>query len=105
MARPPKRWTLALGSAGARVVARERTLGGSVWLYTYDRRLGGSRKKSLGFPVRDADGALLDAALERAKKEADALVAADPGLARAENKGLKRILASREKSSGLRFTS
>jgi RecG-like helicase len=42
---------------------------------------------------------------ERAKKEADALVAADPGLVRAENKGLKRILASREKSSGLRFTS
>ena len=41
MARPPNRWKLALGAAGARVVARERTLGGSVWLYTYDRALRG----------------------------------------------------------------
>jgi ATP-dependent DNA helicase RecG len=42
---------------------------------------------------------------ERAKKEADALVAADPGLSRPENAGLKRILESRERSKGLRFTS
>jgi ATP-dependent DNA helicase RecG len=42
---------------------------------------------------------------EVAKREADALVAADPGLAKAENTSLKRILASREHSRGLRFTS
>jgi ATP-dependent DNA helicase RecG len=42
---------------------------------------------------------------EVAKREADALVAADPGLAKAENSSLKRILASREHSRGLRFTS
>jgi ATP-dependent DNA helicase RecG len=42
---------------------------------------------------------------EVAKREADALVAADPGLAMAENAGLKRILESRERSRGLRFTS
>jgi ATP-dependent DNA helicase RecG len=42
---------------------------------------------------------------EVAKREADALVAADPGLAKAENASLKRILESRERSRGLRFTS
>jgi ATP-dependent DNA helicase RecG len=42
---------------------------------------------------------------EQAKKEADALVAADAGLERAENAKLKRILSSRERSQGLRFTS
>jgi len=71
MARLPNRWKLALGAAGARVVARERTLGGSVWLYTYDRALRGSRKRTLSFPVRDARGALVPAAVERAKREAE----------------------------------
>ena len=42
---------------------------------------------------------------ERAKKEADALVESDPGFAQPENKRLKRILARREKSDGLRSTS
>jgi ATP-dependent DNA helicase RecG len=42
---------------------------------------------------------------EVAKREADALVAADPGLTRAENARLKRTLAIREQSRGLRFTS
>jgi ATP-dependent DNA helicase RecG len=42
---------------------------------------------------------------EVAKREADALVAADPGLVQPENASLRRTLESREQSRGLRFTS
>jgi ATP-dependent DNA helicase RecG len=42
---------------------------------------------------------------EQAKKEADALVAADPGLEKAENAGLHRVLDNRGRSQGLRVTS
>jgi len=73
MGRRPKSWKLAVGPGGARVVARERAWGGNVWLYTYDRGLGGSRKRTLGFPVRDAQGALVPDAVERARREALAL--------------------------------
>ena len=42
---------------------------------------------------------------EQAKKEADALVAADPRLEKPENAGLKRIVDSRDQFRGLRVTS
>jgi integrase len=48
----------------------ERSFGGSVYLFAYDPRLGGNRKRSLGFPVRDADGKLIQENVKQAKREA-----------------------------------
>lgn len=62
-------------------------------------RQHGTPEFRLGNLIRDLP------VFEQAKKEADALVAADPGLTTSENAGLKRILESRERSRGLRFTS
>lgn len=61
------RWSFAAGPHGYRVRVRERTRGGNVYLYSYDEALGGNRKTSLGYPVRDCDGELIEDAVEAAK--------------------------------------
>ena len=73
MPRKPKLWKYDTGRRGAKVTARERELGGNVWLYTYDPALGGYRKRSLRFGVRDADNALIEEHTKRAEAEADKL--------------------------------
>lgn len=79
MPRQPKLWRYdtgqrgGRGSSGTRVTARETTLGGNVWLFAFDAALGGYRKRSLKFAVRDAAGELIDEHTERAEEEADAL--------------------------------
>jgi integrase len=73
MARQAKVWSWRTGPRGARVTVREVTTGGNVSLFAYDRALRGARKRSLGFPVRDADGALIAEHVARAKSEATAL--------------------------------
>jgi hypothetical protein len=70
MARARKRWLQHIGPKGAKVTIAERTVGGSVYLYTYDHQLNGNRKKSLGFRVRDANGCLIPEAVAKARKEA-----------------------------------
>lgn len=64
------RWTFACGPYGYRVRVRERRRGGNVYLFSYDPDLGGNRKTSLGYPVRDADGDLIEHAVEKAKAAA-----------------------------------
>ncbi len=70
MPRPRSLWSWKVGPQGARVTVAERVLGGPATLFTYDRALGGNRKLSLGFPVRDAAGTLIAEAVEQAKQEA-----------------------------------
>lgn len=64
------RWKISVGPHGATVMARERKQGGNVYLYAYDPKLGDRRKRSLGFPVRDAEGKLVEANVEKAKRKA-----------------------------------
>ncbi len=59
MRRNGKLWRWKTGPHGARVTAAERSYGGSVYLLAYDPQLGGNRKRSLGFPLRDANGKLI----------------------------------------------
>lgn len=73
MPRPRSLWSWKVGPQGARVTVAERTLGGAVSLFTYDKTLDGNRKRSLGFAVRDAAGALIAEAVEQAKGEATKL--------------------------------
>lgn len=70
MARQRSKWTWQTGPIGARVTACERTLGGNVQLLAYDRALGGYRKRSLGFPVRDVNGRLITEHVDRAREQA-----------------------------------
>lgn len=67
------KWTTTVGPHGARVRVGERTRGGNVYLWAWDPELGGNRKKSLKFKVRDADGKLISEAKKAAKKEASKL--------------------------------
>lgn len=53
-----------------RVTAFERKRGGNCYLKTYDPKLNGYRKRSLGFKVRDADGDLIEEAIEEEKSAA-----------------------------------
>jgi integrase len=73
MARQPKLWRYDTGRRGSKVTARERVLGGNVWLFAYDPALGGYRKRSLRFTIRDAAGALIEEHTKRAESEADEL--------------------------------
>lgn len=75
MARQPRLWTYQAGHRGQRATARERALGGNVWLFAYDRSLNGYRKHSLGFSVRDAAGALVAEDVARAEAATDDLSA------------------------------
>ncbi len=68
-----KLWKWKVGPHGATVTAKERTFGGSVYLFAYDRELNGLRKRSLGFVVRDAEGRLIQANVERARRAASDL--------------------------------
>ena len=51
-----KLWKWKVGPHGATVTAKERTFGGSVYLFAYDRELNGLRKRSLGLPGVGAPG-------------------------------------------------
>lgn len=70
-----ERWKWAVGPHGSRVRVRERRKGGNVYLYSYDPQLGGNRKTSLGFGVRDVEGDLDPEAVEEAKDAARELAA------------------------------
>lgn len=63
-------WSDKVGPHGARVTVGERTRGGNVYLRSWDPRLGGQRKRSLKFKVRDVDGKLIPEAVEKAKAAA-----------------------------------
>ena len=71
--RRPKLWRFTTGILGFSVTIGERILGGPVYLFWYDKRIRGRRKRSRGYPVRDAEGKLIPAQLKRAKAEAIAL--------------------------------
>lgn len=66
-------WSHTAGPHGAKVTVEERKRGGNVYLKAYDPELGGYRKKSLKFGVRDEDGKLVEEATERAKSAAGEL--------------------------------
>ena len=70
---PRKRWSYSVGPHGARVRVAEKMIGGNVVLYAWDKNLGGHRKKSLGFRVRDASGKIIREREGKAKKEAAAI--------------------------------
>lgn len=64
-------WTVSVGPHGDSVRAREYPKKGSnVYLFAWDPQLGGNRKESLGFKVRDADGDLIEENVEKAKEAA-----------------------------------
>lgn len=60
----------SIGPKGATVVVAERTRGGNVRTGARDPKISGTRWRSLGFRVRDAEGELIPEAAERAKAEA-----------------------------------
>lgn len=64
------RWSESVGPHGHTVRVEERTRGGSVYLVSWDAEAGVYRRTSLGFGVRDAEGKLLDDAVEKAKQAA-----------------------------------
>lgn len=66
-------WSHTAGPHGAKVTVEERRRGGNVYLKAYDPEIGGYRKRSLKFSVRDEDGKLIDEAKERAKAAAGEL--------------------------------
>jgi integrase len=63
-----KLWKQLVGPKGARVMAKERTVGGSVYLFAYDAQTRKYQRRSLGFTVRNAAGALVPDAEAKAKK-------------------------------------
>jgi len=70
---PPAPWREKLGARGASVRVGERKYGGEVWVWYFDRTLGrdgGTRKRSLGFRVRNARGKLAEDRVKRARNEA-----------------------------------
>lgn len=64
------RWSASVGPHGHTVRVEERTRGGNVYLISWNGDRGTHEKTSLGFPVRDADGDLIDEAVDRAKAAA-----------------------------------
>lgn len=64
------RWTFSAGPHGYTVRVEERRPGANVYLKSWDGDAGKHRKTSLGFPVRDADGELIEDAVERAEEAA-----------------------------------
>ncbi len=68
-----KLWRWKVGPHGATVTVKERKFGGPVYVFAYDTELNGLRKRSLRFAVRDAEGKLIPAAVERAKRSASDL--------------------------------
>lgn len=67
------RWSYSIGPHGAKARARERKRGGNVYLFAWDPDLGGNRKESLEFKVRDADGELIPEKVEEAEEAAKEL--------------------------------
>lgn len=65
-----KRWQFKTGPHGARVTVEERTYGGAVRLKSYSPARGTYVSRSLGYPVRDTDGNLIDDAVTKAKAAA-----------------------------------
>ncbi len=76
---PKKRWRWSVGPHGASVVVEEVKPGGNVRLAAYDRTISGTRRQSLGFPVRSPSGRLLPEALKAAKTKAIEVSAAIAG--------------------------
>jgi hypothetical protein len=62
-----KRWVFKTGPHGSKVTVEERKFGGAVRLKSYDSTSGGYVTRSLRFSVRDAEGKLIEEAVERAK--------------------------------------
>ena len=69
-----KRWVYKTGEYGSRVTVEERQLGGRVRLKTWSQSRVDWISRSLGFAVRDLDGRLIPAAVDRAKAAAAKLV-------------------------------
>jgi len=65
-----KTWRESVGPRGATVAVGERRWGGNVRLGAQDPRIKGTRWRSLGFRVRDAEGELIPDRVERARAEA-----------------------------------
>lgn len=63
-------WRESFGPHGARVTVGERRRGGNVYLFYWNGRKERREKRSLRFKVRDADGELIDGAVDKAKKKA-----------------------------------
>lgn len=63
-------WKEKVGSYGNTVTVREASRGGNVRLEAWDSQAGYNRTKSLGFPVRDAEGKLIEKAVNRAREKA-----------------------------------
>lgn len=61
------RWSFSAGPHGYRARVFERTRGGNVYLESWDDEKGRKVKTSQGFPVRDANGELMDEAVEKAE--------------------------------------
>jgi integrase len=68
-----KCWRYTSGPVGYHVTVQERTLGGPVYVYWYDVKIRGRRKRSRGYHVRDAAGELIQAHVNRAQQEANEL--------------------------------
>lgn len=66
-----RRWSISVGPHGAKVRAREHPRRGcNVYLFAWDPDAGFNRGKSLGFKLRDADGRLIEDAVQAAKEAA-----------------------------------
>ena len=76
---PKKRWRQSAGLHGASVVVEEARYGGNVRLAAYDRTISGTRRQSLGFPVRSPSGKLITEAVKAAKARAAEVSAAIAG--------------------------
>lgn len=63
-------WKVKVGSYGSTVICREATRGGNARLEAWDPQAGFTRTKSLGFPVRDAEGELIEKACRKAREKA-----------------------------------
>ncbi len=63
-----KLWRQSVGPKGARVLLKERAVGGVVRVFAYDPETRQYRARSLGFTVRDAHGVLVDDAVAKAKR-------------------------------------
>lgn len=65
-----KRWSTSVGPHGHTVRVEERKRGGNVYLVSWNGDAGKHEKTSLGFPVRDAEGKLIEEAVKRAEEAA-----------------------------------
>lgn len=64
------RWSASVAPHGHTVRVKERTRGGNVYLVSWNGDRGTHEKTNLKFKVRDADGDLMEDAVERAKEAA-----------------------------------